>query len=152
MMNVRESNICMFKRQRTYKTNILMSMKPEYAEMIFQGNKQYEFRKHGFKRQVEKVFVYSTKPVSRIVGFFTFSEILMGSPFEIWNSCSEFAGVSEFAFFDYFKKRDVAYAIKIDRVSELSRPVPPSEIMEAFKPPRSFMYMDGSFGVNLEWL
>jgi predicted transcriptional regulator len=128
------------------KDNILMSIKPEYVDMIFHGNKKYEFRKHGFKRPVEKVFVYSTKPICKIVGFFTFNQISRGTPAEIWESCSEFAGISGIDFFEYFKNRNIAYAIKIEGVFELSSPISPYDMVEAFKPPRTFMYIDSLVG------
>lgn len=36
--------------------NVLMSIKPEYAERIFKGEKIYEYRKRRFKRNdVEKI-------------------------------------------------------------------------------------------------
>ena len=43
---------------------VLLSIKPEFVQEIFTGKKKYEYRKAIFTRSVDKVVVYSTKPVS----------------------------------------------------------------------------------------
>lgn len=152
-MNVRKSNPYGFKRQTICYDNILMSMKPEYADMILHGSKKYEFRKHGFKREIDKVFIYATKPVSKIVGYFTFDEILRGTTSEIWETCSEYAGILENDFHKYFKSTKTAFAIRINRVFKMEKPISPSNIIEGFKGPRSFIYINskisGSIGRSL---
>ena len=50
---------------------VLLSIKPEFVQEIFTGKKKYEYRKAIFTRSVDKVVVYSTKPVGMIVGEFT---------------------------------------------------------------------------------
>ena len=72
---------------KNHSCNVLMSIKPSYAEMILNGIKRYEFRKRGFKKQIDKIFIYSTKPVSKIIGYFTFDKVLKGTPSEIWEIC-----------------------------------------------------------------
>lgn len=56
---------------------VLLSIKPEFVQEIFTGKKKYEYRKVIFTRSVDKVVVYSTKPVGMIVGEFTVENILM---------------------------------------------------------------------------
>ena len=55
---------------------VLLSIKPEFVQEIFTGKKKYEYRKAIFTRSVDKVVVYSTKPVGMIVGEFTVENIL----------------------------------------------------------------------------
>ena len=43
-------------------TSILLSIKPEYVEKIFNRTKKYEFRKRMPYKQVDKVIVYSNAP------------------------------------------------------------------------------------------
>jgi predicted transcriptional regulator len=51
--------------------NVLLSIKPEYAELIKSGLKKYEFRRKIFKKAGHsKVFIYSTSPVKKITGVF----------------------------------------------------------------------------------
>ena len=40
----------------------ILSIKPQFVEEIIAGRKGYEFRKKGFKRNVNTVFVYASSP------------------------------------------------------------------------------------------
>ncbi len=117
--------------------NVLLSVKPKYAEEILSGRKKYEFRKSIFKKQnIEKVYIYSSSPVSKIVAAFEIGKILKGSPENIWNQCHKYAGISKNDFFAYFKNADVAYAIEISNIDSFLNPIDPCHIIENFKPPQ----------------
>ena len=124
------------------KFDALMSIKPIYAELILNGTKKYEFRKHGFSKPVNKVFIYSTKPICRIVGYFTIDRILKDIPANVWYKCSESAGISERDFYDYFGDMQVAYAIKVNEIHKLENPISPFDLIPRFIAPRSFTYID----------
>lgn len=48
---------------------VLMSIKPEFADKIFDGSKRYEFRRMIFKQPaVKKVVVYASAPVQMVIG------------------------------------------------------------------------------------
>jgi len=48
--------------------NVLLSVKPKYAEEIISGRKKYEFRKSIFKREdIKKMYIYSSSPVKKII-------------------------------------------------------------------------------------
>ena len=81
--------------------NLLISIKPEFVNKILANEKLYEFRKSIFKQKVDKIFIYSTYPVKKIVGYFEASEIICKSPQELWNSFSEVSGISKKDFFKY---------------------------------------------------
>ena len=54
---------------------VLLSIKPEFVEKIFSGEKLYEYRKAMFKNvNVSSVVIYSTMPVGKIVGEFKFKK------------------------------------------------------------------------------
>jgi predicted transcriptional regulator len=131
-------------------SGIIISIKPVYAEMILSGRKRYEFRRRGFTRKIGRVFMYSTKPVSKIVGYFTFDEILNGSPSEVWGICSENAGISESDFYKYYKNAETAFAIKVNSVFRLPKPISPFNVLEGFKVPRSFFYVDSNIFSSVE--
>ena len=61
-------------------TSVILSIKPIYAQAIMNGTKKVEFRKKIFKRPVDKIFVYSSSPEQKIIGFFTISEIVEDEP------------------------------------------------------------------------
>ena len=49
-------------------SNILLSIKPKYAELILSGKKSIELRKSAPRREVEWIYLYVTAPVKKIVG------------------------------------------------------------------------------------
>lgn len=121
---------------------VLLSIKPEFVERIFSGEKKFEYRKAIFKQKVTKIIVYCTMPVGMIVGEFDIDEILEGSPADIWNRTYKFSGVEENFYIDYFSGRNKGYAIKIGEKTKYKEPVNPKTIFDSFMPPQSFMYVD----------
>jgi type I restriction enzyme S subunit len=55
---------------------VLLSIKPQYVDEIVKGNKKYEFRKKIFKKkdEVQEIYIYSTSPVKKIIGYFNLIE------------------------------------------------------------------------------
>ena len=47
---------------------ILMSIKPEYVDKIFSGEKKYEYRKRLCKEKIDTIIVYSSSPIQKVVG------------------------------------------------------------------------------------
>lgn len=120
---------------------VLLSIKPEYVEKIFNGEKKYEYRKAIFtKRDIESIVIYATKPIGRIVGEFKIAQILQGCPATIWGQTSEHAGVKQSFYDEYFKNRKQAFAIQISDLIPYEEPFDPKEIDEQFVAPQSFKY------------
>ena len=42
---------------------IILSIKPQYCEEIFAGEKRFEYRRKIFKQSVDSVLVYATSPM-----------------------------------------------------------------------------------------
>ena len=78
---------------------ILLSINPQYVERIMCGEKKFEFRKNVCKRNVDKIVIYSTSPVMKVVGEAEVEEVLVDEPQKIWNVTEEYSGV-EREFFD----------------------------------------------------
>ncbi|MCD4780962.1 MAG: hypothetical protein K8S27_10505 [Candidatus Omnitrophica bacterium] len=126
--------------------NVLLSVKPKYANEIISCRKKYEFRKSIFKREnIKKMYIYSSSPVKKIIGIVDIDGILSDSPQKLWEQCHEDAGISEREFFNYFKNSDTGYAIKISNVQEFPTPIDPYHFNEDFRAPQSFYYMPMSF-------
>ena len=122
--------------------NVILSIKPEYCENIKNGKKKYEFRKRIFKQpdKVDVVYIYATSPVKKIIGAFTFKNIIKDSPKNLWRKCKLFAGIEEEKFFKYFENHDEGFAIKIDNMTSFN-PIDPKTIIPSFFPPQSFSYL-----------
>jgi len=126
------------------QTQILLSIKPEFSKKIFNGEKQFEFRKVIPKNHIEKVFIYESSPSKLIVGWFTVKRILSGTPMTIWKLCNHASGVDEDYFFAYCGNKELIYAIEIKQVFEFIVPIRPHELDPSFKAPQNFMFLDGN--------
>jgi type I restriction enzyme, S subunit len=125
--------------------NILLSIKPRYAESIIVGLKKYEFRKILFKkRHVNTVYVYATSPVKKIVGEFRIGDIIEDQPIALWDRLNEVSGMDKTEFFDYFKNDETGFAIEIKEVKKFEDPLDPCDVIPGFKPPQSFCYVNFS--------
>jgi predicted transcriptional regulator len=120
---------------------VLLSIKPEYADRIFSGEKKYEFRRAIFKdRKVTHVVVYASSPLRKVVGEFEVLNILHDDVRTLWNKTGSKAGISESKYFDYFSNRDEGYAIQIG----MTKKYEPSHSLEqeyGVVPPQSFAYL-----------
>lgn len=123
--------------------NVIISIKPCFCDSIFKGLKLCEYRKRVFKSSdVDKVYIYTSKPISKIVGYFTVKRIIDDTPSNVWNQTHEHGGITKKQFFDYFKGHSVAYAIEIGEVVKLDTPIDPKSIIKGFTAPQNFMYVD----------
>ena len=121
---------------------ILLAIKPDYAEKILSGEKKYEFRKTIFKyTNVTTILLYATKPVGKVVGYFYIDEILSGSPQEIWRATEKHSGITKRFFDEYFADRNIAYAIKIKSARRYKNPLELSDVISTGKAPQSYCYV-----------
>lgn len=121
--------------------NVLISIKPEFVEKIISHEKRYEFRRRIFKKEVKNVIIYSTAPSKKIVGYFELEGIIKDSPKNLWNFCSDFAGINEKDFFNYFEGLSKGFALKIGHL-ELFENFVDVDSLEGFSAPQSFKYLD----------
>lgn len=123
----------------------LLSIKPEFVEKIFSGEKLFEYRKAIFKRpEVKSVVIYSTMPEGKIVGEFKVGHILARHPDEVWEKTKQASGINKKFFDEYFSNRKVAYAIEITELKKYDKPIDPYKNNSSFKAPQSFKYLDFS--------
>ncbi len=120
--------------------SILLSINPEYVERIFAGAKKYEFRKRLANRNVDRILMYSTAPIMKVVGEVEVVKTISSSPSALWESTKKFAGISRDKYRKYFKGCKVAYAYQLGKVRRYD---PPKELSEFSidLPPQSFIYL-----------
>lgn len=122
---------------------VLLSIKPEYAEKIFSGLKQFEFRKAVFRNPaVKTVVLYATKPVGKVLGEFDIEEILAETPNTLWSMTSKFAGIPRQFFNEYFRGRQTAYAIRVREARRYDTPLTLGAFLDNGVAPQSFCYID----------
>lgn len=124
------------------ETNVLLSIKPEFAKAIFDGVKKFEFRKAIFKnRNVDKVYVYASAPVSQVIGYFTIDKILESHPEDLWEETKHSSGIKKNYYDEYFEGRERAYAIRVHQTQLFETPVTLQERFKISHPPQSFRYV-----------
>ena len=129
--------------------NALLSIKPTYVEAIVKGEKRYDFRKSIFgSKNIEKVYIYSTAPIKKVVGFFTIGEIIADHPERLWGQFKEYSGLSETEFFSYFRGNEKGFAIEIENVEVFITPIDPKELRPSFVPPQFFCYVDPPYFIT----
>jgi predicted transcriptional regulator len=122
--------------------NVLLSVKPKYAELIMKGSKKYEFRKVIFNNKyIEYVYIYSSSPVKKIVGIFRIGTIIEDRPLSLWNQLKGYSGMEEDEFFDYFENKKIGFAIEIKDFKRFEDPLDPKDLIPRFVPPQSFCYI-----------
>ena len=123
--------------------NVIISIRPTFCKMIFSGKKVYEYRKKVFTRtDINKVYVYASKPISKIIGYFTIDHVIKCNANDMWEMTYKDGGVNKEYFDEYFKNCDMAHAIKIDEVVMLDIPIDPKKVIKDFHAPQNFMYLD----------
>jgi len=119
---------------------ILLSIKPEYVELILAGIKQFEYRKRLATKPVEKIIIYETEPTMQIVGEVTVIETISASPDSLWEKTKEQAGISPSKYQDYFMGCDTANAYRLGEVTKYSNPKKLADF-NIQHPPQSFIYV-----------
>jgi predicted transcriptional regulator len=117
-----------------------MSIHPRFAEDILAGKKQYELRR--VRPQFPPgtiIWVYATKPMGWVVGWFESGSILSGSPPELWARLGSRLGIDIEAFDHYLRGRKQVFAIEIKNPRLLSRRPPKPRVI-----PQSYLYLDDS--------
>ena len=121
-------------------THALLSIRPQYAEAIFQGQKRFEFRRTKFKRVVDVVVVYTTSPVCMVVGEFDVRDMISDDVSRLWKRTHRTAGIDPERFFAYFSGRSIGHAIAI---GDVRRYAEPRDLGESYgvRAPQSFIYL-----------
>lgn len=101
---------------------ILLSINPNHVENIMNGKKIYEFRKRACKKHIDKIIIYSTTPVMKIVGEAEVEDVLIDTPSEIWKITKKKSGIKKSFFDEYFENREEAVAYKLTNVVKYGIP------------------------------
>lgn len=119
---------------------VVLSIKPAFANKIFDGTKKYEFRKAIFKNtKIKTIIVYASSPIQQVIGEFEIEKIINHDIDTLWGLTQQFSGISEEYFYEYFAKKETGYAIKIKKTKKYKQP----RCLKAdynLVPPQSFAY------------
>ena len=113
--------------------SLLLSVKPTYAHLIFQGLKSVELRKRiSHNIQDHHVLVYVSSPVQHLQGGFRVGNVWQGKPEEIWARVADRSLVSRQEFESYYKGKSIASALEIVDVWEFESPSDLTDLRNEF--------------------
>jgi predicted transcriptional regulator len=124
---------------------LLISIKPKYAELIFNGEKTVELRRVCPKvNKGDLALIYISSPTKAICGGFKVDSIISESPKKLWEQIGNCSGINKKEFALYFKDVDVGYGITFHEVWSLPAPIKLESIkseLPEFHPPQSYRYL-----------
>lgn len=126
--------------------NLLISVKPYWAEQIANGQKLWELRKLPPREGVKNVIIYATAPYSKIVAIAPLIAVVKGTPFQIWDKnirLGNVACITNKAFWEYYgEDRGKAVALVLMQVQPLNILLAKiKELKPRFHPPQSYVYL-----------
>lgn len=125
------------------KKYVLMSIKPQYANAIMCGKKKVEFRKQIFDLNVERVYVYASHPMKKLIGYFDVDKVDCESPINLWETFNKVGSIAKADYSSYFNNCCYGYAIIVKRAYRFSKDYLISEIFgENFRVPQSYRYIN----------
>jgi Uncharacterized conserved protein len=119
---------------------MLLSINPKYVEKIINGEKIYEFRKTKTKRIPDKIIIYCTSPIMKVIGEAEVAEVLIDTPQNIWVETRALGGVDEEFFFKYYNDKEVAVAYKLKNIKKYKKEKKLSDYGLKVAP-QSFVYL-----------
>ena len=124
---------------------IVMAIKPKYAKAIYEGRKNWEFRKAP-PPIYKELYLYESAPVSRITGRIIFCAAVTGTWLDVWemvktNRCftRNLPGIKMVELEDYAGKRDVT-ALRVYKAERLENPP-----TFGAKPPQNWGRFSGTY-------
>lgn len=121
---------------------ILMPINPEYVDEILAGRKKYEYRKIKAKRNnIDKMIIYSTSPIMKVVAEVDIKEILEEDPEKLWEMTKNESGITKDFYNKYYKNKNTAIAYKLGKIRIYDKPKNLYDIGINYVP-QSFVYLD----------
>ena len=119
---------------------ILLPIKPEYANKIVEQKKLYEYRKNICKRKIDKIVIYSTSPVKRVVAEVEVKSVLSNTPNKLWKETKQYSGISKTKYMKYFKNKKIAFAYELGKIIIYKQPKMLEDIGINYYP-QSYVYL-----------
>lgn len=120
--------------------NIILPIKPVYAEKILNNIKKYEFRRKLCTHNIDKIYLYATNPIKGIVGEVTVLEKVTMSKEKLWELAKEEAGITFSYYAEYFNNNERASAYMLGETKRYEKNIPLKDIGILYNP-QSYVYI-----------
>ncbi|MHB9288112.1 hypothetical protein ACKVMT_13865 [Halobacteriales archaeon Cl-PHB] len=108
---------------------VLLSIEPQFAEQIYRGVKDYEFRKTPLPTGIKYVVLMETG-TRHVTGGFTVNDIHEETISDLWNKYGKETSEKE-RFFEYYSEWDRGLAIEIGTPEHYDEPIEVGELQTA---------------------
>jgi predicted transcriptional regulator/GNAT superfamily N-acetyltransferase len=125
---------------------LILSLLPQYADLIMQGRKTVEFRRKFSQRHAgAKVLFYVSKPVQAFLLSARISHVDQKATDSLWWAHKDNGGISKETFSTYFAGAGYGFALALENVRPLSAPITLQHVRKAwpeFRPPQAFSILE----------
>jgi len=124
--------------------SIVLSIKPEFVDLIFDGQKTVELRKaipKNISTEME-IIPYASSPTKSIVGRATIKKVEAHTLEKLWAKIGHKTGITFDYFSEYFEGKEMGYGLVLDSIEKFTTPHDLHSLREElnFFPPQSYMY------------
>ena len=124
---------------------LFVSIKPEYAKKIINGEKTIELRKsRPSVKAGDYILIYATLPIKALMGFGKITRVIECSPEDMWINYSGALGIDKTSFDLYYANSLRAIGIEISSICKFNINISLSSIRSLypnFSPPQTFRYL-----------
>lgn len=119
---------------------VLMSLHPEYYELIWQGRKRHEFRRRYLTGRPTTWYVYLTAPISRLTAVIDLDEAITDTPQRVAEIAEQTQAGNGSSVYDYLRDLDRGFALPITGVREYPgfTAAELTETLGSFHPPQGY--------------
>jgi predicted transcriptional regulator/ribosomal protein S18 acetylase RimI-like enzyme len=125
---------------------LLMSLRPEFAELMLQERKTIEFRrKFSKKYEGATIVFYITRPVKQFMFTATITKVDHRQKEHLWDAYREEGGISKRVFDQYFSGTSYGYAIHLSNIRRIPNQLDlehAQQIYPKLRPPQSFQKIE----------
>ena len=123
---------------------LLISIRPEFSDLIFSGRKTVELRRTKPSLTAgDLVIVYTSSPSCELTGAFEVKKVDCGRPGSLWRKVRNSCGISKATYNAYFAGASTAFGIQIKKAWRLETPLKLESMrkrLSAFHPPQTYRY------------
>ncbi len=122
--------------------DVLLSIKPKYAAMIYAGQKLVEFRRSlpYSAKEWRRFYIYETSPVQMVTGWAYVSYVTAATVPLIWRVFQHEGGISYKDYSRYMAGKSEAWALEISNFYRFAEPLPLSSF-GIDRPPQGWRYI-----------
>lgn len=121
-------------------SKMLLSIKPQYVDLIIAGKKKFEFRKFHCRDGIDTIVIYATSPRKQVIGEVSLLDIIEGDVEYVWHETRGFGGILKRDYKAYYKEREIAIAYQLGDVTLYDEPKSLTDLGLDYVP-QSFAYL-----------